>query len=111
MQIKIAQLERQLPDGACIAAHWTATKKDGDYTASSYGSIGLPAKDPSDPTFVPYGNITEAQAVEWVKSAMGEEVLTSLEASLDAQIEAQKNPVKANGVPWQDTAEPEALEG
>ena len=101
MNINIARLERYLPDGVVITAHWTADKQNGDYTASSYGSINLPAKDPSDPTFVAYEDITEAQAVEWVKKAMGEEQLEELEANLDGQIEAQKHPTQASGVPWQ----------
>jgi len=46
MNINIVNLDRNLPDGLCTTAHWTATKQDGDYTASAYGSIGLPAKDP-----------------------------------------------------------------
>jgi hypothetical protein len=63
MEMKIVQVVRNLSDGVVMTAHWTATKTDGDYTASAYGSIGLPAKDPSDPTFVAYEDITEAQAV------------------------------------------------
>ena len=64
MEMKIAQLARHLPDGVVMTVHWTADKTDGDYTASAYGSIGLPAKDPSDPTFIPYDQLTEAQVVE-----------------------------------------------
>ena len=109
MEMKIAQLDRHLPDGVVMTAHWTATKQDGDYTASAYGSIGLPAKDPSDPTFVAYEDITEAQAVEWVLEAMGQEQVEALEANLDGQIEAQKNPTSASGTPWGNApAEPEA---
>jgi len=100
MEMKIAQLERHLPDGVVMTAHWTADKTDGDYGTGAYGSIGLPAKDPSDPTFVAYEDITEAQVVEWVKKAMGEEQLAELEANLDSQIEALKNPTQAAGVPW-----------
>ena len=110
----ITQLERHLPDGVVIVAHWIATKKEGftpfdnpdmsggdyEYNASAYGSVGLPAKDPSDPTFVAYKDITEAQAIEWVKKTMGEEQIKTLEANLDAQIEAQKHPTQASGVPW-----------
>ena len=102
MKMKIAQLERHLPDGVVMTAHWTATKTDGDYGAGAYGSIQLPEKDPSDPTFVAYEDITEAQVVEWVKKAMGEEQVAQLEANLDSQIEALKNPTQAAGVPWKE---------
>ena len=100
MNIKIAQLERNLPEGLCTTVHWTASKTDGDYTASAYGSLGLPAKDPSDPTFVAYEDITEAQAIKWTLAAMGEEQVAQLEADLDSQIEAEKHPTQASGLPW-----------
>jgi len=100
MNLNIVNLDRNLPDGLCTTAHWTATKQDGDYTASAYGSIGLPAKDPSDPTFVAYEDITESQAIQWVLDTMGEEQVAALEANLDGQIEAQKNPTSASGTPW-----------
>ena len=102
MKINIAQLERHLPDGVVMTAHWTATKTDGDYGAGDYGSISLPTKDQSDPTFVPYDQLTEAQVIEWVKKAMGAEQLAELEANLDSQIKALKNPTQAAGVPWPD---------
>jgi hypothetical protein len=100
MQLKVVQLQRNLPAGLCTTAHWTASKTDGDYTASAYGSIGLPAKDPSDPTFVAYEDITESQAIQWVLDTMGQEQVEALEANLDGQIEAQKHPTQAAGVPW-----------
>jgi len=100
MNLNIVNLDRNLPAGLCTVAHWTATKTDGDYTASAYGSIGLPAKDPSDPTFVAYEDITEYQAIQWVLDTMGEEQVAALEANLDGQIEAQKNPTSASGTPW-----------
>jgi len=55
---------------------------------------------------VAYEDITEAQVVEWVKKAMGAEQLAELEANLDSQIEALKNPTQAAGVPWYED-EPE----
>ena len=85
-----------------MTAHWTASKTEGDYTASAYGSLDLPAKDPNDPTFVPYDQITEAQVIKWVKKTMGAEQLAELEANLDSQIKALKNPTQASGVPWPD---------
>jgi len=100
MNLHIVSLDRNLPDGLCTTAHWTATKQDGDYTASAYGSIGLPAKDPSDPTFVAYEDITESQAIQWVLDTMGEEQLAALEANLDGQLAQLANPTTATGTPW-----------
>jgi hypothetical protein len=37
----IAQLERNTSDGGVVVAHWRATATDGDYSASSYGTVDL----------------------------------------------------------------------
>jgi len=100
MEMNIAQLNRNLPSGLVTTVHWTASKTDGDFTGYSYGSIGLAAKDSADPTFIAYEDLTKDQVIEWVKEAMGAEQVAALEAAIDGQIEAQKNPVTAAGVPW-----------
>jgi hypothetical protein len=100
MEMKIATLERELPSGCCTTAHWTASKTQGEHTASSYGSIGLPHKDHDDPDFVPYDQLTEAQVIAWVQDAMGEEQVAALEANLDGQLSAMANPTSATGLPW-----------
>ena len=99
-QYRILNIERTLPDSVCATLHWTASKTNDEFTTSAYGSVNLPAKDPSDPTFVPYKDITEAQAIEWTLAAMGEEAVAALDAGLDAQIEMQRTPVIASGTPW-----------
>ena len=100
MNIEIAQLDRTLPDGCDTTIHWTATQTDGDFTASAYGSLGVPAKDPSDPTFIAFASLTEEQVEQWEITTMGEEQVAALQANLDCQIEAQKNPTSASGLPW-----------
>jgi hypothetical protein len=100
MNIQIAQLDRTLPDGCVQTIHWQASQTDGDFTASAYGSLGVPAKDPSDPTFIPFESLTEAEVKQWVLDTMGEEQVAALQANLDGQIEAQKHPTSAQGLPW-----------
>jgi hypothetical protein len=100
MNIQIAQLDRSLPDGCVQTIHWQASQTDGDFTASAYGSLGVPAKDPSDPTFIPFDQLTEEQVKQWVITTMGEEQVQALQANLDGQIEAQKHPTSAQGLPW-----------
>ena len=100
MNIQIAQLDRTLPDGCVTTIHWTASQTDGDYTASAYGSLGVPAKDPSDPTFIAFEDLTEEQVKQWTLDAMGEEQVTALQTNLNNQIESQKHPVTATGLPW-----------
>jgi hypothetical protein len=89
----INQLDRNTSDGFVTTVHYNVTKVDGDYSASTYGTVGYEVGTPT----TPYASLTKAQVIEWVKEKLGEEVV---EASLTAQIEAQKNPVTATGMPW-----------
>ena len=93
----IATLEHNVADGGVIVAHWRATDVDGDYSASSYGTCGF-SPDPSDPSFVAYESLTEAEVLQWCWDNGVDKDAT--EASLAAKIEADKNPVSAAGVPW-----------
>ena len=100
MNLNIAQLDRTLPDSVVSTIHWQASQTDGDFTASAYGCLGVPAKDPSDPTFIAFASLTEEQVKQWVLDTMGQEQVTALQANLDGQIEAKKNPTSASGLPW-----------
>jgi hypothetical protein len=93
----IAQLERTLDDGGVVVAHWRATATDGDFSASSYGTAGF-TPDPSASDYVPYDDITEEVALGWCWANGVDK--DAIEASLAANIEAQKNPTQASGVPW-----------
>ena len=90
---KIVQLDRKTADNYVTTAHWTVTATDGDFSASAYGTCGFDGK-----LTTPYENLTEAQVLEWVWANGVDKA--AYEASLAAQIEAQKNPVSATGLPW-----------
>jgi len=90
----INQLERNTSDGFVTTVHYSVTKVDGDFSASTYGTIGYTE---TEGTSTPYAELTNAQVVGWVKNKLGE---ATVEAALAAQIEAQRNPVKASGLPW-----------
>ena len=92
----IAQLERNTLDGGVVTAHWRVTATDGDFSASSYGTVGF-TPDPDSPDFVAFESLTEADVLEWVYAALDKD---ATEASLASQIEAQKAPVSVAGVPW-----------
>jgi len=70
--------------------HWRVSKEDGDYMGSSYGTQSLNTEDIQN--FKPFDEVTSAMIEGWVQDAMGEEAVTALEASLDSQIEDEKNP-------------------
>lgn len=92
----ISTLERELSDGGVVVAHWRATAVDGDFSASSYGTCGF-TPDPSASGFIAYDSLTEADVIGWVQAEVDK---NGIEASLAAQIEADKNPTQAAGVPW-----------
>ena len=82
-----------------FTVHWTLNGTDGTYAGSVYGSVGVTLDDGA--AFTPYENITEAQAVGWVKDALGEDQVTLYEESVAQQIENQINPpVVTPPLPW-----------
>ena len=90
----IAQMDRLTSDGFVVTVHYTVNAVDGDYTASTYGTVGYTQGEGS---YVPYADLTEAEVVGWVQESLGKD---TVEEGLAAQIEAQKNPVQESGVPW-----------
>jgi hypothetical protein len=90
----ITQLDRQTSNGFVTTAHWTASAVDGDYSASTYSTSSWADGTPT----TPYANLTQATVLDWIwANGVDKE---AVEASLQAQIDAQKNPVTATGVPW-----------
>ena len=92
----IANLERNVADGGVTVAHWRVTEVDGDYSASAYGTCGF-TPDPDADDFVAYDSLTEEVVMGWVHAEVDQ---SATEAALTANIEAQKNPVSADGMPW-----------
>ena len=94
----IANLERETADGYVFCAHYTVSANDGTYASSAYGSIGFQRPE----NLIPYNQLDESTVIGWVKEALGgEEKIAEIEAALQAQIDEQRAPSKAAGVPWQ----------
>jgi len=91
---KITQTDYLTSDGFITTAHWTATAVDGDYTASAYSTCSFAPATPS----IPYNSVTEQEVLNWIWANGVDKEAT--ETSLAAQIELQKNPVVATGLPW-----------
>lgn len=89
----VTNTDRLTSDGFITTAHWTASAVDGEYSASIYSTCswtGTPS--------IPYAQVTEQEVLNWCWSSGADKEAT--EAALAAQIELQKNPVTATGVPW-----------
>jgi hypothetical protein len=89
----ISQLDRQTSDGFVTTAHWQAIATDGDYSASVYSTCSW-----SGTATIPYASLTKETVLGWIWANGVDKA--AVEASLNAQIELQKNPIKATGVPW-----------
>jgi len=91
----IVNMERDASTGFVSTVHWTCSGVHGDYSGSTYGSIGLQGE-----LTIPYEDLTEATVIGWVKAAMGEETVAAHEAAVAAQIADAKEPKVATGTPW-----------
>ena len=93
----IANLERETLDGFVFVAHYTVNASDGTYSSGAYGSVGFERPD----TLIPFADLTEDQVIIWCKDALGgDEKVTEIQDALQGQIDEQRAPTKAAGVPW-----------
>ena len=89
----VVQMDRKTSDGFVTTVHYTVSAVDGDFTASTYGTVGYTEEG----SFTPYNQLTKDIVVGWVQTSFGKD---TVEAALTAQIDAQKNPVQESGLPW-----------
>jgi hypothetical protein len=94
---RITSLERETADGYVYTAHYTVDAKDDAYSAGAYGSIGL--ERPEDAP-IPYADLTEDVVVSWVLQKLGDEKVLKIHAALQAQLDEQRQPSRATGLPW-----------
>jgi len=95
---KIANLERETSDGFVYQSHYTvdAVTEDGAYRSGAYGSIGFERPE----NLIPFSELSEELVVQWVLDALGAEKVEEVAAALTAQLEEQRHPTRAAGVPW-----------
>lgn len=96
----IAQLERETADGFVFTAHYTIDAKDDTYSSGAYGSIGFERPD----NLIPFSELTEAQCIQWVQETLGADKVAEIEVALQNQLDQQRHPTTAAGVPWPSTS-------
>ena len=89
-----AQMERHTADGIVTTVHYTVDASDSVYRSSAYGSIGL---EQPEGNVIPYADLTPEIVIGWVQEKLNVE---EIEAALQAQIDQQRTPTTAAGVPW-----------
>ena len=93
----INQLERETADGFVFTAHYSVNAADDTYSSGAYGSIGFERPD----TLIPFSDLTEEIVIGWVKEKIGgDEKVQEIQAALQAQLDEQRTPTKASGLPW-----------
>lgn len=92
--INIVNLERT-QDGGVVVAHWTASKVDGEFEASTYGTKSF-TPDPSAEGYTAFEDLTQEIVVGWFT----EEEVAQIESVLDADLAAQAQPQVISGLPW-----------
>ena len=77
--------------------HWIVTGVSDEldpegnaYQSTSIGTQVVPLD--SESQFIPFDELTNEIVVEWTKEAMGEEQVTSIEASIQQAIDLEINP-------------------
>jgi hypothetical protein len=90
----VAQMSRHTADGIVFTVHYTVAASDGTYSSSAYGSIGL---EQPEGEVIPYADLTPELVIGWVQGKLNVE---EIEAALQAQIDQQRTPTTAQGVPW-----------
>jgi len=91
----INSMDRQTADGFVTTVHYTVSAQDGDYNASTYGTVSYAEEEGQ--SYTPYAQLTADQVAGWVQTSLGKD---AVEASLQSQIDALKNPVQESGLPW-----------
>ena len=96
---EVNTLQRELADGYVNKVIYRVNGTDGTYTTRATGEVDLPKPD----TLIPYGDLTEATVIGWVKAKLDADnagTVANIEAAIDANIAAQKTPVYGTGKPW-----------
>lgn len=89
----ISNLDRRTSDGFVTTSHWRCDAVDGEFSASVYSTCSWNEGQPT----VPYSSLNEATVLGWVWASVDKQ---ATEDAVTAQINAQKNPVSASGLPW-----------
>jgi len=80
-------------------SNFTINDTQNGLTGSVTYSVNLLPPDAAN--FTPYADITQAQAVQWTKDALGVARVANMEAEVQALIDAQKLPTpQPVPLPW-----------
>ncbi len=99
MEWKIYNLVRQESTGVVGQVYCKVILSESGHTVVNDISQKVPYKDPSDPLFIPFEQLTEAETVQWIKDQLGPQRVSAIERGLTKALEREKVKM-AEGVPW-----------
>ena len=90
-------------DKGVTRASWSVTDEETVGSVIHTGRVSgaetlIP--NPSDAGYITYDDITETDAINWVKTTLGADEVTVVENKVAAQITKSKVPPTASGLPW-----------
>jgi hypothetical protein len=99
MQWSVFNLVRTLPDNVVEIVCCSVSLTEEQYTASDKLYQRVPYKSPTEPGFIPFDQLTEAQVIQWVQEQLGPFQISQIEKGLQQTINQQKVQT-IEGLPW-----------
>ena len=82
-----------------VMSNFSINGTDGEYTGQVSYAVNL--LQPDAENFTPYADITEEQAVQWTKNALGEDRVSAMQQEVADQIAKASVPVPQSApLPW-----------
>lgn len=95
----VYNLVRTVPEGVVIEVCCNVLLSDEENTVSGNVNQKVPYKSPSDPGFIPFDQLTEAETVQWVQEQLGPEQISGMQRMMQQELDIRRIKT-ANGVPW-----------
>ena len=90
-------MEREVSDGYVHIVNYRVDGTDGEFFASFTSKTFLvrPTTD-----LIPFEDLTEPVVLGWINDAIGAEAVTAIEDGILAELQDQRYPRVAYGLPW-----------
>ena len=99
----IYNLESNKETGLVIRAVYAIISKEDNLLVRHVKNQDL-SGDHTEPNFIPYENLTQADVVNWIKDVLGQETVdeyeSEVEAELTAKIAEEAAKTTQDGLPW-----------
>jgi hypothetical protein len=95
----VINLLRTVPDNVVQTVECSVSLSNGTDSVTTVMSVNVPYKAPSDPSFVPFDQLTESQTIQWVQNKLGDVRVAQIEKGLEQSLTEKAKQVE-KGLPW-----------